>query len=248
MNKEKLAELFKHLFKRKKSSPQEDEFTMQEPTPSREEATPKKSDTKKVVLAAAAVGVLAVGGYTFMGFGDNRVNVATQKAGNVPIVAKQDNDKKTQGNEPTTKQDMFLPNMDNPFVAREVLIKTLALNEDNGTTTVLPTIPAPAPARTYVAPQVPPTTTTRILPPIPQIPSSPVSVSQIPQPAPNIPAAAVKSVQGTASDSNGNSIAIMSDGSVVENGETFNDRRIAFIGGDGVKFGDGSSLTYKESE
>ena len=39
-------------------------------------------------------------------------------------------------------------------------------------------------------------------------------------------------------------MAIMSDGSVVYEGETYQDGRIAYIGGDGITFDDGSSLKY----
>lgn len=63
-------------------------------------------------------------------------------------------------------------------------------------------------------------------------------------PAASAPASAGPSVSGVMTGGNGN-IAIMGDGSVVSEGETYNNKRIAFIGGDGIQFDDGSSIQYK---
>ena len=43
----------------------------------------------------------------------------------------------------------------------------------------------------------------------------------------------------------GTNIAILSDGTVVGEGETYNDGRIAYIGGDGIRFDNGDKLEYK---
>lgn len=53
-------------------------------------------------------------------------------------------------------------------------------------------------------------------------------------------------VQGILMGNDGSSMAILSDGSVVETGDTYRDGRIAYIGGDGIKFDDGSSMQFKE--
>lgn len=53
-------------------------------------------------------------------------------------------------------------------------------------------------------------------------------------------------VQGILMGNDGSSMAILSDGSVVETGDTYKDGRIAYIGGDGIKFDDGSSMQFKE--
>lgn len=63
-------------------------------------------------------------------------------------------------------------------------------------------------------------------------------------PAASAPASAGPLVSGVMTGGNGN-IAIMGDGSVVSEGETYNNKRIAFIGGDGIQFDDGSSIQYK---
>ena len=39
----------------------------------------------------------------------------------------------------------------------------------------------------------------------------------------------------------------MSDGSVVSAGESYQDGRIAYIGGDGIHFDDGSSIKYGDN-
>lgn len=88
------------------------------------------------------------------------------------------------------------------------------------------------------------------LPVIPQAqaPSNP-SASPMPLP-PNAPNAQAPkpsqqaSVQGVVTGEDGENMAIMSDGSVVSEGETYQDGRIAYIGGDGITFDDGSSLKY----
>lgn len=53
------------------------------------------------------------------------------------------------------------------------------------------------------------------------------------------------SVQGVMTGENGTNIAILSDGTVVGEGETYNDGRIAYIGGDGIRFDNGDKLEYK---
>lgn len=69
----------------------------------------------------------------------------------------------------------------------------------------------------------------------------------IPSSTSNIPktAAAVSEISGIMTGDKGESIAIMSDGNIVMAGETYNDNRIAYIGGDGIHFKDGSSIEYK---
>lgn len=64
----------------------------------------------------------------------------------------------------------------------------------------------------------------------------PVSVSQTPQ--------GRIEVQGIATGDSGN-VAIMSDGRVVSEGDTYNDNRIAYIGGDGITFENGTSIKYE---
>ena len=59
------------------------------------------------------------------------------------------------------------------------------------------------------------------------------------------PAPAPATVQGVMVGNDGNSVAILSDGNVVSAGETYNDNRIAYIGGDGIHFENGNIMEYK---
>jgi len=52
-------------------------------------------------------------------------------------------------------------------------------------------------------------------------------------------------VQGVFTGKNGNNMAIMNDGKVVATGDTYQDGRIAYIGGDGIQFDDGHTVSYK---
>ncbi len=65
-------------------------------------------------------------------------------------------------------------------------------------------------------------------------------------PSNNATPAPPATVQGVVVGEDGESVAIMSDGSVVSQGESFRDGRIAFIGGDGITFADGSTLQISE--
>ena len=91
------------------------------------------------------------------------------------------------------------------------------------------------------------------LPAIPQ--TAPAPVGNVPVPA--IPRQPVQPPAGMAGEKaaigvkgvltggrNGN-MAIMSDGTVVTEGDTYQDQRIAYIGGDGLTFDDGHHLDYK---
>ena len=44
---------------------------------------------------------------------------------------------------------------------------------------------------------------------------------------------------------NGSNIAIMSDGKVVSEGDVYRDNRIAYIGGDGITFDNGTKVRYE---
>ena len=56
---------------------------------------------------------------------------------------------------------------------------------------------------------------------------------------------AAPAVQGVFTGKDGKNVAIMNDGSVVSEGDTYNDGRVAYIGGDGVQFDDGHKMEYK---
>lgn len=74
--------------------------------------------------------------------------------------------------------------------------------------------------------------------PVPEIPDRPTPPKEIPSARSNV------TVTGIVTGSGGNNIAILSDGTVVAEGETYNDGRIAYIGGDGIQFEDGRIMDY----
>lgn len=78
--------------------------------------------------------------------------------------------------------------------------------------------------------------------PRPSLPSAAPSTSAPAAPAGGSGGAAT--VQGVFTGSDGNNMAIMSDGSIVGVGEKYNDNRIAYIGGDGIQFDNGTSMKY----
>jgi len=84
------------------------------------------------------------------------------------------------------------------------------------------------------------------LPQIPSVPRPNIPAGlTVPSSAPNAQQAPVASnvVQGVITGSNEKeNVAIMGDGKVVSVGETYNDGRIAYIGGDGITFEDGRQI------
>jgi hypothetical protein len=85
---------------------------------------------------------------------------------------------------------------------------------------------------------------------LPAIPNRQQSLSSLPQQRVSLPPSIKETkkeaaVKGVLTTENGSNIAIMSDGSVLEAGDTYNDGRIAYIGGDGIMFADGKKIEYK---
>jgi hypothetical protein len=52
-------------------------------------------------------------------------------------------------------------------------------------------------------------------------------------------------VQGIFTGNDGNNIAIMSDGKIVQEGDSYQDNRISYIGGNGIHFENGNTISYK---
>ena len=79
--------------------------------------------------------------------------------------------------------------------------------------------------------------------PLPAIPGR--GTVPIPSSSTSAPQANSASVQGVLTGDDGENMAIMSDGRVVQEGDTYQDGRIAYIGGDGITFEDGHRISYK---
>ena len=99
-------------------------------------------------------------------------------------------------------------------------------------------------------------TTASSFPPVPVIPHMPRSNTQMSMPIPPQAQAALPqspaktrdnaSIQGIITSADGDNVAIMGDGTVVSAGESYNDNRISYIGGDGIHFANGSSIRFSE--
>lgn len=87
---------------------------------------------------------------------------------------------------------------------------------------------------------------------LPDVPRPAVSPDLIPSPGeirtpagPVGSAAAAPSMGGLIKSADGSAIAIMGDGTVLSEGDTYKgDRRVTFIGGDGITFDDGNSIAF----
>lgn len=110
----------------------------------------------------------------------------------------------------------------NPFIDPSLLPK----QSRNGTHAALPSIPQTAPAPVGNVP-------------VPAVPGQPVL------PPEGTGAKPPLGVQGVLTGGKNGNMAIMSDGTVVTEGDTYQDQRIAYIGGDGVTFDNGHHLDYK---
>ena len=87
---------------------------------------------------------------------------------------------------------------------------------------------------------------------LPDIPRPAVSPDLLPSPGeiktpagPAEAAAAAPTMNGLIKGADGNSIAIMGDGTVLSEGDTYKgDRRVTFIGGEGLSFDNGDSISF----
>lgn len=123
---------------------------------------------------------------------------------------------------------LFGENGSNPFVEKG--------NYNNVAGTVQS---QPVAVHSYTAPAALPAIPRPNLPAF-QIPQQPGTVAAPPAAVPAKP-----QVQGILSGGNGGNMAILSDGRIVSEGDTFQDGRIAYIGGDGITMEDGSLIVYK---
>ena len=81
-------------------------------------------------------------------------------------------------------------------------------------------------------------------PNLPGIPTPNPGGFSVPNSVPVTPAAP-PGVQGILTADDGSSMAIMSDGTILSEGDVYNDGRIAWIGGEGIHFENGSSILYR---
>lgn len=218
-------------------------------------ATEKRKEKKLAVKAVKATGggkqkavalgkvlmlFLLMGVFGFLGykmFGDS---------GNETAAVEQIQEENLEGTEYVLNQDILKVN---PFV------KLANFTPMDGNGNPIPnsdaSVPS-SPAGVRTLPAIPsvsvpanvPQVASRALPsipsnaPLPQVPSAPSSVPS------SAPASSAVTVQGILQSDDGSNMAILSDGSIVSEGDSYQDGRIAYIGGDGIQFDNGNTMKY----
>lgn len=214
-------------------------------TSARSKAKTGKEKVNGKVVGQLAVLIIMIGifGYLFVSVMGN--HSSPEKTSNIQKPEENTSLSSTEMLALDDKDAIFI----NPFIETSQL-NNAASNSDGSKN--LPTIPAfPASSNPVTAASKP------ALPaipgngnyPRPNIPSfKPPSMAPAGSGSTNssVPQQSAATVQGVMTGENGNSMAIMSDGAIVSAGETYNDGRIAYIGGDGIHFENGNILKYGE--
>lgn len=198
---------------------------------------------KAVVFAKLFVLILMAGAFGFVSY---KMFFSDSGSTNQPV-AMSENDDLSEPEDYVLNQDILAVN---PFVQIEKLapLNGSRVVSNGGMSPVvgaraLPAIPnSSSPVQASVPSMY--RSSTPALPPIPSI--APSSVTPLPSSdsKPSQNSSSAVTVQGVFTGSDGNNMAILSDGSVVSEGESYQDGRIAYIGGDGIKFDDGKTMNY----
>lgn len=198
---------------------------------------------KAVVFAKLFVLILMAGAFGFVSY---KMFFSDSESTNQPVTM--------SGNDDLSESEDYVLNQDilavNPFVQIEKLapLNGSRVVSNGGMSPVvgaraLPAIPnSSSPVQASVPSMY--RSSTPALPPIPSI--APSSITPLPSSdsKPSQNSSPAVTVQGVFTGSDGNNMAILSDGSVVSEGESYLDGRIAYIGGDGIKFDDGKTMNY----
>lgn len=198
-------------------------------------------ENKCKVAAYLAVTVLCVG-YTAVNLLSSKPAAGPVDGNNLPAgQVQQEESAASDGGKETVKVsapgDLLAFN---PFVEMSSLDKVDENGEPTGKSN-LPAIPQGFNSASPPAGGIP-------LPKIPNMGAGMPAVGAAAMPpanSPGVSAAGPATVQGVLTGDDGKNMAIMSDGRVVTEGESFQDGRIAYIGGDGIHFEDGHTLGYK---
>lgn len=181
---------------------------------------------KAIALVLIFLGMAAIG-YILNPFADKPTDTAQQGG-----ATKQERQADMADSAISQTNELALALKKNPFIE----VRAIQPEGEPSAVTVQPTnkvsyaanTSLPAIPNNYPRPRVPMPGQTGVMPQTPAAPSG----GQV-------------TVQGILTGEDGNNMAIMSDGSVVGEGETFQDGRIAYIGGDGITFENGNRLEYK---
>lgn len=205
---------------------------------------------QKRMAFACTLAILGLG-FSYLYLGDDVANIPPTDP-NAPAISTESTPKEKGAAAPTpiaAGADITV----NPFVYDRNLPKLASAEGSKAVpaTSVpqgsLPRIPTSSSSPSYQASSMPSYEAPR--PSLPAIPSGGATPPAVSTPPASIGNGAAPqksaSVQGVFTGSDGQNMAIMSDGTVVSEGDTYHDGRIAYIGGDGIKFDDGSSMEYK---
>ena len=151
---------------------------------------------------------------------NNNVNVNPAKQGNPNTLAKD-----------ASASILFGEDSSNPFVEIGELVVDMANPQQ-------PVMTARSPQYSGGLPAIP-------RPNLPSIPTPNPNGFNVPGGSVPSPTVVEPEVQGILSSGDGSAMAMMSDGTILSEGDTYRDGRIAWIGGEGIHFDDGSSMLYR---
>ena len=196
---------------------------------------------KRLLIMGTVTIVLAVG--LILGIRMTR-NKAVKPSQPVQSTAEADIAKNSGKSAAGAQPTLGGPVMVNPFVeANGINTKTVAQS--------LPSVPGngssgPSRAQYSGNSSLPSIPSYNPRPSLPQIPMPASSPSGSTSSTTVVSSAAPATIQGIVTGEDGNNMAIMSDGSVVSKGESFKDGRVAYIGGDGIQFENGTTMNFNQ--
>ncbi len=212
-----------------------------------DEEKKKESDPKRVMVLGVLLLILAGLGYwVFSMFAPNLFSSNNNSQTN-------NNNAKNKGKTSVVLVENRSGNIpQNPFVPKSQVAALAVVegvfpkkNLPSGTTTPVAgsqpvTIPRSAPTFTPPAiPQAHPAISQPMT--LPTLKAPTAAINQAPAAVANEPAKLTGIIE-----TDGKTMAVMSDGTVVSSGDTYNDGRIAYIGGDGIHFDNGKTMRFEE--
>lgn len=213
---------------------EEDFETPDVPEPPKDKQHDKKINLKVTLLAAVITALGVLGTYKYVIAPVNSIPAA-------PVSVQNEQAQRSDADKKEAAASSGRSAMINPFIDKSSIKELMpGINGD------LPVI-----GDSHQAGR----TTANNLPPVPVIPQMPRSNTQMSMPMPQAQAALPQSpaktrdnasIQGIITSADGDNMAIMGDGTVVSAGESYNDNRISYIGGDGIHFANGSSIRFSE--
>lgn len=194
----------------------------------------KKRATIFIIIILICTGIIIDDIFSSDSSADGK-NKNTNKETSLVTTNHENSPKASTENQNTSKISDIKVNMTlfekNPFIelkqVKPINSETipLTINPNNVNLPMIPNQPLPA----MPVPNVP-------------MPNNPVNAGSMPFPQTTKPNQ--ETIQGIITGSDGTNTAIMGNGNVLTEGETFQDNRITYIGETGIKFEDGHTIPY----